>query len=142
MRAVTMPRHGDHHTSLPAHSADIEFLWRPYPSNMTQEVEGWTCESATRTNGLNSDSRRAPGVLVAGSLLWHVLHGTDAAEFERELFKYGRAVDRLLERCQSVRFIWAQMNRVALLVHKPTWALQLVPEQIPVQRGAERIPQG
>lgn len=86
---------------VPGLDANIDFLWRPFPANLTQEVASWACQDALAQSA--SETRRAPDLVVANSMLWHVLEVTDALDFEQQLGVYKQEVGRLHSRCEAVR---------------------------------------
>ena len=65
-------RHADMHFSGPA-GLQASFLWRPYATNVTDELRAWRAAGA------------APDVVVTGVALWHMLHDGDVAAYRAGL---------------------------------------------------------
>jgi hypothetical protein len=59
------------------------FRWRPYAANLTAEILEW------------SKSGDVPDVVVFGASLWHVLHVTNAAEYQNSLREFHQAWEEL-----------------------------------------------
>ncbi|KAJ0968852.1 hypothetical protein J5N97_021729 [Dioscorea zingiberensis] len=69
VRPDLFKRHSDYHISVPENGADLDFIWAPYASNLTETL---------RRIEMNE---RYPDVLVMGNGLWHMLHVTIASEY-------------------------------------------------------------
>lgn len=95
LRAVpqTVPifqRHADSQVVLPG-GTSVKFLWRPYPSEILDQVKRWANGSDT-----------APNVAVTSSCLWHMLWTNNATEFASEMELLEQPVQQLLRKvCHS-----------------------------------------
>ncbi|XP_039137989.1 uncharacterized protein LOC120275468 [Dioscorea cayenensis subsp. rotundata] len=69
VRADLFKRHSDYHISVPENGADLDFVWAPYESNLTETL---------RRIEVNE---RYPDVVVMGDGLWHMLHFTSALDY-------------------------------------------------------------
>ncbi|XP_058098167.1 protein ALTERED XYLOGLUCAN 9 [Magnolia sinica] len=84
VRRDLFKRHSDYHIVIEENGAKLDFIWAPYPMNLTGLVKGFQRE------------RQYPDVLVMGSGLWHMLRFTDASDFGDSLGLLRRSVASLL----------------------------------------------
>ncbi len=105
------------------------FVWAPYAENITESLRTWHASGA------------APGVVVMGASLWHMLHVGNAAE-------YGSALSRMREAAAVLRSSHegdlesARVRRKPLCFWMTTTALvtqKLLTEEKRAQLTPERI---
>lgn len=84
IRPSLFKRHSDYHLAVPTNGARIDFVWAPYPSNLTSYL-----------TSLRS-SRLYPDLLVLTSGLWHMLHYSDASAYARSLLDLRDALFSLM----------------------------------------------
>lgn len=81
-------RHADVHKHVSESNTTVDFLWNPYPSNITASIKALT------SNG------SCPHVVVMGAGLWHMLWMSDASEYQRSLIELRNAVVEL-QKCRT-----------------------------------------
>lgn len=69
VRSDMFQRHGDYQTVVAEIGMRFDFLWAPFPLNLTDLVQGF------------KRNRNYPDVLVMGNGLWHMLHFTNASDY-------------------------------------------------------------
>ncbi|XP_057442062.1 protein ALTERED XYLOGLUCAN 9 isoform X2 [Lotus japonicus] len=69
VRASLFKRHSDYHIVVDEMGMKLDFIWAPYPSNLTDLVVEF------------KHSHVYPDLLVMGSGLWHMLHMTNASDY-------------------------------------------------------------
>ncbi|XP_012568491.1 protein ALTERED XYLOGLUCAN 9 [Cicer arietinum] len=69
VRSLLFKRHSDYHIVVDEMGLKLDFIWAPYPSNLTDLVLEF------------KHKHLYPDVLVMGSGLWHMLHITNASDY-------------------------------------------------------------
>ncbi|XP_058748074.1 protein ALTERED XYLOGLUCAN 9 [Vicia villosa] len=68
-RSFLFKRHSDYHIVVDELGLKLDFIWAPYPNNLTNVVMEF------------KQKHLYPDVLVMGSGLWHMLHVTNASDY-------------------------------------------------------------
>ncbi|KAL5998544.1 hypothetical protein ACLOJK_009487 [Asimina triloba] len=84
VRGDLFKRHSNYRIAIQENGARLDFIWAPYPANLTGFAMALQRE------------QQYPDVLVMGSGLWHMLHFTDASDFGASLGLLRRSVVSLL----------------------------------------------
>lgn len=69
VRSFLFKRHSDYHIDIDEMGLKLDFIWAPYPNNLTDLVMKF------------KKKHLYPDVLVMGSGLWHMLHITNASDY-------------------------------------------------------------
>lgn len=73
VRADLFKRHSDYNLVLDKTGLKLDFIWAPYVANLTNMVKEY------------KRKKSYPDVLLMGSGLWHMLHFTNASDYEYDL---------------------------------------------------------
>ncbi|OVA01525.1 PC-Esterase [Macleaya cordata] len=84
IRGDLFKRHSDFQTVIEEIGVKLDFVWAPYPANLTNLLLEF------------KQKRRYPDVLVMGSGLWHMLHVTNASDYGVSLGLVRKSVMSLL----------------------------------------------
>ncbi|KAK8519412.1 hypothetical protein V6N13_133336 [Hibiscus sabdariffa] len=70
VRSDLFKRHSDYRIFIDEIGLTLDFLWEPYVMNLTNSIMGFKAK------------RSYPDVMVMGAGLWHLLHLTNASDYD------------------------------------------------------------